>query len=86
MVITEVDLMSGFQADSILLQQVYTNYHLMFTYNVLYIVVIVFVVFQLFPKTEIGLMRYEVKRRVTTFYFDEVRKTYMVLSLMIYAC
>ncbi|XP_062515660.1 C3 and PZP-like alpha-2-macroglobulin domain-containing protein 8 isoform X2 [Corticium candelabrum] len=46
MVIIEVGLLSGFQADSILLQQ-------------------------LFPKTEIGLMRYEVKRRVTTFYFDE---------------
>ncbi|XP_062516073.1 C3 and PZP-like alpha-2-macroglobulin domain-containing protein 8 [Corticium candelabrum] len=46
MVIIEVGLLSGFQADSILLQQ-------------------------LFPKTEIGLMRYEVKRRVVTFYFDE---------------
>ena len=46
----EVGLMSGFQADSILLQQVYTNYHLMFTYNVLYIVVIVFVVISVISK------------------------------------
>ena len=30
-------------------------------------------------------MRYEVKRRVVTFYFDEVSKTYMALSLMQYA-
>ena len=50
MVIVEVGLMSGFQADSILLQQVYTNYHLMFTYNVLYIVVIVFVVISVISK------------------------------------
>ena len=50
MVIVEVGLMSGFQADSILLQQVYTNYHLMFPYNVLYIVVIVSVVISVISK------------------------------------
>ena len=50
MVIVEVGLMSGFQADSILLQQVYTNYHLMSPYNVLYIVVIVFVVISVISK------------------------------------
>ena len=51
MVIVEVGLMSGFQADSILLQQVDTNYHLlMFTYNVLYIVVIVSVVISVISK------------------------------------
>ena len=50
MVIVEVGLMSGFQADSILLQQVYTNYHLMFPYNFLYIVVIVSVVISVISK------------------------------------
>ena len=51
MVIVEVGLMSGFQADSILFQQVYTNYHLlMFTYNLLYIVVIASVIISVISK------------------------------------